>query len=61
MNQNKHSPHYGLSKYAEFDVSPVMVPIDEEFEEYIVRYVNVFHKLFINMDIVLREGMNVKI
>ena len=37
VNQYNNSPHLGLSQYAGFDVSPLMVQNDNQLEDYIVR------------------------
>ena len=37
VNQYNNAPHNGLSQYAGFDVTPMMVQHDKQLEEYIVR------------------------
>ena len=37
VNQYNNAPHSGLSKYAGFDVSPLIAQNDKELEDYIVR------------------------
>ena len=62
VNQYNNAPHNGLSKYAGFDVSPIMVQNDNQLEDYIV------HKICqCNYEIThtpgyrLRKGTNVKV
>lgn len=62
VNQYNNSPHNGLSKYAGFDVSPVMVQNDNELEEYIVRKICQCNYEIVNQPgYRLHDGMNVKI
>ena len=62
VNQYNNSPHNGLSKYAGFDVSPVIVQNDNELEEYIVRKICQCNYEIVNQPgYRLHDGMNVKI